>query len=55
MASVHAANGAQQGSTVLLVESPAKSKKLQQFLGSDYKVQCSHLCMRKATADASPA
>ena len=39
MGSVHAANGAQQGSTVLLVESPAKAKKLQQFLGNDYKVQ----------------
>ncbi|CAL5218790.1 g512 [Coccomyxa viridis] len=42
MASVHAANGAQQGSTVLLVESPAKAKKLQQFLGSDYKVLASY-------------
>ena len=39
--SVRAASGAQasQGSTVLLVESPAKAKKLQQFLGPDYKVR----------------
>ncbi len=39
MGSAHAANGAQYGSTVLLVESPAKAKKLQQFLGNDYKVR----------------
>ena len=40
MGSVHAANGAQtlHGSTVLLVESPAKAKKLQLFLGNEYKV-----------------
>ena len=57
MGSVHAANGAQHGSTVLLVESPAKAKKLQQFLGDDYKVQSqiSHLSMPTATSHASVA
>lgn len=41
--SMHAANVAQtpHGSTVLLVESPAKAKKLQLFLGNEYKVQSS--------------
>ena len=33
-----AAAVASPGSTVLLVESPAKAKKLQQFLGDQYKV-----------------
>ena len=38
---VQAASGRQpsHGSTLLLVESPAKAKKLQQFLGDEYKVQ----------------
>lgn len=40
MGRVHAATGGQalDGSTVLLVESPAKAKKLQHFLGPEYKV-----------------
>ena len=33
-----AAAVASPGSAVLLVESPAKAKKLQQFLGDQYKV-----------------
>ena len=45
------------GSTVLLVESPAKARKLQQFLGDQYKVlpvspalvpQCLHIACRPA-------
>lgn len=38
---VQAASGRQPSheNTVLLVESPAKAKKLQQFLGDEYKVQ----------------
>ena len=41
MGLVHASTGAQavEGSTVLLVESPAKAKKLQHFLGPEYKVR----------------
>ena len=37
---VHVTSAAQSstGSTVLLVESPAKARKLQQFLGEQYKV-----------------
>ena len=34
-----AAGAARQGPTVLLVESPAKARKIQDFLGPDYKVQ----------------
>ncbi|EFN55927.1 hypothetical protein CHLNCDRAFT_145197 [Chlorella variabilis] len=37
-----AAGAARQGPTVLLVESPAKARKIQDFLGPDYKVLASY-------------